>query len=175
MTLESKNACPTDMVCSTMLENVYSKSLEARILSATALELIVILYDEAISAVRAARRHLADGNIRARSRSVSRAVSILIELEHSLNFEAGGELSQRLAGIYSFMRTSLTEANFRQTDDGLAVTERLLISLREGWYTISVQAPESSSSAGSPAIHDAAFSWGVASAETPSTSRSWSA
>lgn len=173
MTSESKNTCLTDMVCSAMLDNVYSKSLEARILSANPLELVVILYDEAITAVRAARRHLAEGNIRARSRSVSRAVGILIELARSLNFEAGGELSHRLAGIYAFMRSSLLEANFRQTDEGLAVTERLLVSLREAWHTLSGQA-SSDSSTENRIVNDPAFPWREI-AETVSASRSWSA
>src|SRR5580658_6251130 len=102
-----------DMVVSAMQENPYSKSLEARVLSATPLELVVILYDEAIQAVRAARTHLASKNIHARGRAVSKAVSILLELSRSLNFEAGDrELSKRLAGVYEFMRSSLLAANF---------------------------------------------------------------
>jgi len=145
-----------------MTDNPYSKSLEARILAATPLELVVILYDEAISAVRAARSHLAAGNIRQRSRSVSRAVGILIELSRSLNFDAGGELSTRLAGIYGFMRDTLLEANFRQTDDGLATTEGLLVSLREAWSTVSAQAMPTS------------FPWGTVH-EAQTESRSWSA
>lgn len=162
------------MVFSAMKENPYAKSLEARILAATPLELVVILYDEAINAVRAARAHLAAGNIRARSRSVSKVISILIELDRSLNFEAGGELSKRLAGIYAFMRSSLTEANVRQTDEGLATTERLLVSLREAWFTVSSQSAPAPTSTEAPALENAAFQWG-AMAETVSATRSWSA
>jgi flagellar secretion chaperone FliS len=162
------------MVISAMPDNPYSKSLEARILSATPMELVVILYDEAINAVRAARGHLAVGNIRARSRSVSRATSILIELDRALNFEAGGELSRRLAGIYAFMRSSLTESNVRQTDEGLAITERLLVSLREAWFTASGQPAAGSSSKERSLTQNPAFLPG-AIAETVSALRSWSA
>lgn len=165
-----------DMVVSAMQNNnPYAKSLEARVLSATPLELVVILYDEAINAVRAARANLASGNIHARGRAVSKAVSILLELTRSLNFEAsGGELSRRLAGVYSFMRSSLTEANFRQTDDGFATTERLLVSLREAWYAVSAQ-PQSISTAPETRV-DAAppFPWSVIG-EAVSASRCWSA
>jgi flagellar protein FliS len=162
-----------------MQDNPYSKSLEARILSATPLELVVILYDEAINAVRAARAHLASKNILARGRAVSKAVSILIELSRSLNFDAGdGELSKRLAGVYAFMRSSLLDANLRQTDDGLATTERLLVSLREAWFAVSAQ-PSSISAAPSaapetPVTTAPAFPWGVIS-EAMSPSRCWNA
>jgi len=155
------------------MDNPYSKSLEARILAATPLELVVILYDEAISAVRAARGHLAAGNIRERSRSVSKAVNILIELSRSLNFDAGGELSLRLAGVYGFMRNTLLEANFRQTDDGLATTEKLLMSLREAWSTVSDQSM-SASAARAVASLPAGFPWGTVHDAQPE-SRSWSA
>lgn len=163
------------MVVSAMQDNPYAKSLEARVLSATPLELVVILYDEAINAVRAARTHLASKNIHARGRAVSKAVSILLELNRSLNFEAGGgELSKRLAGVYGFMRSSLLEANFRQTDDGLETTERLLVSLRDAWFAVSAQ-PSPSSDVPS-AAHETppAFPWGVIS-EAMSPSRCWSA
>jgi flagellar protein FliS len=167
------------MVVSAMQDNPYSRSLEARVLSATPLELVVILYDGAIDAVRAAREHLASKNIHARGRAVSKAVSILLELSRSLNFEAGDrELSQRLAGVYWFMRSSLLEANFRQTDDGLATTERLLVSLREAWVAVSVQATAvsaaSSAAPETPVSAASAFPWGIISEAMP-PSRCWSA
>jgi flagellar secretion chaperone FliS len=120
-----------------MLHNPYADSLETRISSATPLELVTILYDGAIEAVRAARGHLASGEIHLRSNAITKTVNILIELSRSLNMEAGGELSKRLAGLYDFMQRSLLDANFRQTDEQLATTERLLVSLREAWATLS--------------------------------------
>jgi flagellar protein FliS len=120
-----------------MLDNPYADSLETRISSATPLELVTILYDGAIEAVRSARGYLASGEIQLRSRAITKAVNILIELSRSLNLEVGGELSKRLAGLYDFMQQSLLDANFRQTDEGLATTESLLVSLREAWATLS--------------------------------------
>ena len=175
LTLGSKIVRASDMVVSAMQDTLYSKSLEARILSAKPLELVVILYDEAIQAVRTARGHLRAGEIRPRSRAVTRAVSILMELDRSLNFEAGSELSRRLAGVYGFMRQSLLEANFRQTDEGMATAERLLVSLREAWSTASTQ----SSASLPPAQHAGhaagnGFPWAVTH-DTEPASRSWSA
>ena len=157
-----------------MQNNPYANSLETRILSATPLELVVILYDEAIDAVRAARGHLAAGNIRARSRSISRATCILIELERSLNLEAGGELSRRLAGVYYFMRSSLTEANVRQSDEGLAATEKLLLSLREAWGAIAGQSTPVPSGGEPHSSGHPELAWGALN-ETIAASRSWSA
>jgi flagellar protein FliS len=170
----------TDMGFSTMLDNPYSDSLELRVSSATPLELVTILYDGAIDAVRAARRHLASGEIYARSRAVARAVNILIELTGSLNFDAGGDLSNRLAALYDFMQRGLLDANFRQTDEGLATTERLLLSLREAWAAVSnrtssvVPSPPETTRLAQSEMPPAVFPW-PAIRESASPARIWSA
>jgi flagellar protein FliS len=158
-----------------MLDNPYADSLELRVSSATPLELVTMLYDGAIDAVRAARGHLAAGEIFPRSRAVAKAVNILIELSQSLDYQAG-DLSKRLAGLYDYMQRTLLDANFRQTDDGLATTESLLVSMREAWASVSGRAsfvvpvvvPDA------PEKFPAASSWAAVS-ESASPSRCWSA
>lgn len=125
-----------------MHENPYGTSLEARVLCATPLELVALLYDGAIEAVQAARRHLAEGNVTQRSRSTTKAVKILSELFQSLKREPGDELSARLAGLYDYMQRSLLDANFRQVDSGFAETEKLLKTLREAWAELCAQSPK---------------------------------
>lgn len=72
-----------------MYANPYASSLETRILAATPMELVRMLYDGALEAVRAARGHLAAGRIPERGKSVAKAVEILTELAGSLNHEQG--------------------------------------------------------------------------------------
>src|SRR5450631_4269792 len=80
-----------------MYENPYASSLETKVLSATPMELVKLLYQAAIEAVQAARHHLTRREIVERGRSVSRAVELLAELSGSLDHEKGGEISTRLA------------------------------------------------------------------------------
>jgi len=125
----------------------FADALETRVLSATPIELVQMLYDGAIDAIQSARRHLAEGRIRDRGLSISKAIAILAELRGSLNYEKGGELSVRLGGLYSYTQRILLEANFHQTDDGLAESERLLKTVREGWAQIGGQPAASHSAA----------------------------
>lgn len=119
-----------------MWRNPYDTYLEDRILSADSIELVDLLYQAAISAVADARRHLAEGQILARARSISKAFDILMELNVSLDFERGGEMSVRLAQLYSYMHRRLVEANARQSDAALAEVAELLATLREGWVGV---------------------------------------
>ena len=124
-----------------MYENPYATSLDTRILSATPMELVKMLYQAAIEAVQAARQHLTRGEIAQRGRSVSRAVELLTELSGSLDHAKGGELSGRLAALYDYMQRTLLDANFRQGDDGLAKVEGLLRTLNEAWSAIDAPRP----------------------------------
>ena len=119
--------------------------LESRVLSASPLELICILYQYALDSVRDARRHLTAGDIVARSRAVCRAVSAISELDASLNRAEGGAISRNLGELYQYLRQRLTEANMRQKDAPLAEVESLLTTLAEAWKAASVQPAHESS------------------------------
>jgi flagellar secretion chaperone FliS len=116
-----------------MWRNAHDRYLEERILSADPAELVKMLYQAAISGVGDARRHLAERQITARARSVSKVCEILLELNTSLDFERGGDMSVRLSRLYGYMHRRLVEANSRQTDAPLAEVEGLLGTLMEWW------------------------------------------
>ena len=110
--------------------NVYQ---ESQILSASPLELVRILYRQAISAVANARRYVREGNIPDRSREITRAQMILAELQSSLDHEKGGSLSRNLLELYVYMFDRLRQANAEQTEPPLAEVAQLLQTLLEGW------------------------------------------
>jgi len=110
--------------------------LDTRILSADPLELVHILYEHTLAMVADARRHLAERNIAARGRSISRAIAAIDELDSSLDRQSGGSIAQNLAALYQYMRTRLLAANIRQEDAPLAEVEALLRTLGEAWSAI---------------------------------------
>ena len=116
-----------------MWHNAHNAYLESRILSADPIELVNLLYQGCTAALREARQHLASGEIAARSRSITKACEILIELAASLDHERGGEISQRLGQLYNYMLRRLSEANCQQSDAPLAEVLGLLCTLAEGW------------------------------------------
>jgi len=116
--------------------NANDAYLETRVLAADGLELVRLMYEAAIAAVRDARRCLAASEIAARSRAITKARRILIELTVSLDHERGGELSRGLARLYDYMSRKLIEANSRQADPPLEEVLQLLSTLLEGWSGI---------------------------------------
>ena len=155
-----------------MYENPYVTSLETRVLSATPLELIQMLYDGAIETVQAARQHLSQGRIAERGRSVSKAVDILSELSRSLNHAVGGDLSSRLAALYDYMQRTLLEANFSQTEGGFVETENLLKTMAEAWRGVAGATSAEPGIAAGPADN---FAWMSYGSESEPIARQWSA
>jgi flagellar protein FliS len=123
-----------------MWNNTQDAYLESRVLTADPLELVNLLYQGCMQAVREARVHLAEGRILERSREINKACQIVIELATSLDHERGGEISQRLALLYDYMQRRLLEANMQQIDAPLADVLGLLSTLAEAWAQIRTSA-----------------------------------
>jgi len=115
--------------------------LESRVLTADPIELVNLLYQAGMQAVREARRHLAAGRIAERSREINQACAVVIELSTALDHERGGEISQRLALLYDYMQRRLLEANMQQSDAPLADVLGLLSTLAEAWTAIRTPEP----------------------------------
>lgn len=113
--------------------------LESRVLSADPVDLIAMSYEFATLRVRQARSALAEGDIAARSKAISKTIAILGELESSLDYKLGGEIAYNLGRLYRYMTERLTHANVRQADKPLAEVESLLETLGEAWQSISAR------------------------------------
>jgi len=111
----------------------YQSYFENEILSADPVRLVQLLYRGVIDAIARARLCLAGGDIRGRSRAITQAFRILVELGSSLDHSRGGEVSRNLAELYDYMQRRLIHANATQTDAPLEETELLLATLEEAW------------------------------------------
>jgi flagellar protein FliS len=136
-----------------MWNNGHDAYLETRILAADPVELINLLYQACRQSVRDAREHLAAGRIGERSRAISKACEILVELDKSLDHARGGEISHRLAQLYDYMQRRLLDANMRQVDDPLVEVLGLLNTLGEAWEGLQRPDPKPVVQAESPWSH----------------------
>jgi flagellar protein FliS len=119
-----------------MANSIHGRYLEAEVMGASPVRLVEMLYRAALEAVGAARRHLRDGNIRERSRSITKAWGIINELMLSLDHTQGGQISRGLVELYAYMQGRLLEANGQQIDAPLEDVEKLLTVLAEAWRLI---------------------------------------
>ncbi len=123
----------------------YQNSQDLDVLSATPMQLVRMLYVGAIGSIQSACDHLGDGNIRERSRQITKACSIIEELTLSLDKERGGQVAKDLAELYIYLHKRLIAANIEQQIEPMIEVKRLLETLLEAWRAIpdSASPPES--------------------------------
>jgi flagellar protein FliS len=117
-------------------DNPYQAYADGAVFSNNPVRLVIALYEGAIEATRKARACLETGDVWGRSKAINKTVAILTELLASLDLSSGGEISQNLRRLYSYMQTRLLEAHARQASPPLQEVETLLGTLLEGWYRV---------------------------------------
>lgn len=115
----------------------YQAYAEGSLLNSDPVRLVISLYEGAIKSARQARECLKAGDIRGRSQSITRVVQILAELMASLDHEKGGEVSQNLKRLYSYMQGRLLEAHAKKAEEPIVEVEQLLSTLLEGWQGVA--------------------------------------
>lgn len=106
---------------------------QTQVQSRTPLELVVLLYDGALTSMQVARQAIERRDIRARRDALERAMAIVSELQSTLNMDQGGEIAQALDDLYGFVTGRLIQAAADNAVGPLDEAVRILAPLREGW------------------------------------------
>jgi len=107
--------------------------LQAKVMTATPGELLLMLYDGALRFCRQAAAHLEHGKPDQARRPLGRTLAIVQELHGMLNPSQAPELCARLESLYLFSEQRLLEA--LATGEAIPVreVEKVLEQLRQGW------------------------------------------
>ena len=110
---------------------------EAAVRSASAVELVVMLYDILARDLHGAIEAMEGGNIEGRTAKLKHGFLALQQLEGSLNLDEGGELISSLSRFYSMLRSQMMKAQIQQDPGVLRELIQLLFSVREAWVEVS--------------------------------------
>ncbi|HHA2290234.1 TPA: flagellar export chaperone FliS [Enterobacter ludwigii] len=119
--------------------NAYTAvSLDSQIAGATPHQLIVLLYDGAINAMRRAEIYFQSGNIARRGEMISRAINIIDNgLRAGLDHEKGGQIAAELESLYEYISRTLLEANLNKSGENLPHLISLMMEMQETWQAIN--------------------------------------
>lgn len=112
--------------------------LETSMHEANPHKLILMLFDGAIFSLASASNHMRTSNVAEKGLAISKAIDIITNgLQASLDFEAGGELAERLGALYEYMTNRLLHANLKNDAAALKEVSGLLSELRGAWEEIA--------------------------------------
>ncbi|MBC3934911.1 flagellar export chaperone FliS [Undibacterium rugosum] len=122
--------------------NAYTKiGVETGVIAASPHKLIVMLFEGAIVAINNAQVQMQSGDIAAKGKSISKAISIIDNgLRASLDKRVGGEIALNLDALYEYMTRQLLLANLNNSEDALIEVSKLLRDLKSAWDAIAPQA-----------------------------------
>ena len=117
----------------------YAKiEVESAVMSASQQQLVIMLFDGALSALVRARLFLADGNIPANGLALSKAINIIENgLKVGLVENNGDELTQNLIALYAYMVRRLLHANVNNDASAIEEVENLLRNIADGWKEVA--------------------------------------
>jgi flagellar protein FliS len=107
------------------------------VLTQTPGQLIVMLYDGAIKALRQAIVAIEAKDYTRKSQCFGKAIAILHELNVSLDMDAGGEIADDLRRLYLFMIRQLNEASIQLNTTQTEQVVSLLNELNSAWKQIA--------------------------------------
>lgn len=112
--------------------NATKNYLEAKILTASPEQLIVIMYEEAIKALLIASKAIEQKDTNKANEQIYKAQLIISELMASLNFNCR-ELSDNLLAIYTSVFKQIAKANINKDVKLIDNIIKLLTSLSGAW------------------------------------------
>lgn len=105
--------------------------------TANPVQLIVLLYDGAMSALATAKGEIERSNIPEKSRLIVKAIAIIEGLRGAIDFQQGGDIANNLEDLYQYMSLQLTTANLNNDTAVIDEVYRLLSELREAWQELA--------------------------------------
>jgi flagellar protein FliS len=99
-------------------------------------QLVLMLFDGALTSLLRARTALVDGGPHVHEvshRELQRCQDIIWELRMSLDREQGGALAASLGSLYDFCLTQLVQANITKDATKLDIVEEIVGDLRGAW------------------------------------------
>jgi flagellar protein FliS len=121
------------------VKNYQKEALKTRVAGADRYEIIQMLMAGAIEKMVLAKVAIDKKNFEAKSEHLSKASAILEALRGCLDFEVGGEVTENLYSLYSYMIDRLLDASIKNDSSIVDEVALLLKEIKSGWDAIPVE------------------------------------
>ena len=103
---------------------------------ATAVRLVVLLYEQLVQDLHQALDALEKNDIEMRTRRINHAILVIGHLQSPLDFANGGKVAQDLNKFYDVLRQNLMQVQFHPSKSGICQQITDVLTLREAWVEV---------------------------------------
>lgn len=115
--------------------------VETAVSTANPVQLVVLLYEGAISAIASAKGEMERRNIAQKAQFINKAIDIIEGLRNALEFSQGGDIAVSLNDLYLYMVQRLSTANLKNDPAILDEVTALLRELLGAWEVLAKALP----------------------------------
>ncbi len=119
-----------------MTRNASQEYLTQQIMTASPAMLVFMLYDKAIGSLREAITAIENDDIDTRWRTNKRAMEIVTHMQTTLNMELGGEVSENLDRMFTYILLRLPEVDLNNDPKAAHEVISLLEPLHASWQEL---------------------------------------
>ncbi len=101
------------------------------------MKIVLMVYDGGINFLEKAIEYSENGDIKNKNIYTDKVIDIVIELNNSLNIEAGSDTAVILRKLYDFMYRHLSTAKLNNEAKELKEVLRIFVNLKEGWKHVA--------------------------------------
>lgn len=118
------------------VKNYQKEALKTRVAGADRYEIIQMLMAGALEKMVLAKVAIEKKHLEAKSEHLSKASAILEALRGCLDFEVGGEVTENLYALYSYMLDRLLDASVKNDPTVIDEVSSLLKEIKSAWDSI---------------------------------------
>ena len=102
-------------------------------------QLVAAIFRQILGNIAAAKGAISRNDIEKRNDLINKSTALIAVLEDSLDFDAGGEISNNLASIYEYSLILLFQANIKNDIGKLDEVMQMLLPIKSAWDQIPTE------------------------------------
>ena len=118
------------------MTNARNAYREANVRGATAVRLVVLLYEQTVQDLTQAAQAMEENNIELRTSRINHALEVIGRLQGTLDMERGGQVARNLLAFYEALRANLWKAQLFVSKETLLQQIADLLTMREAWAEV---------------------------------------
>ena len=124
------------------VKNYQKEALKTQVAGADRYELIQMLMAGVIEKLVMAKVSIERQNLEAKAEHLSKASAIIEALRGCIDFEVGGDVTENLYALYSYMLDRLIDASLKNDVEIIEEVSSLVKEIKSGWDAIPVDVRE---------------------------------
>ena len=115
----------------------FNRYQRTSMITAGKLDLVIMCYDKVIQSLHQVKVNYEAKDFEAKANALQKGLSIINELQCSLDCDKGGEIARNLDALYSYLTRRLLEGDLKEDLSAFDEAIHIMSELKEAWESVA--------------------------------------